>query len=516
MMASSFNGAGSGGRVRITLGDKVCEASWDDAFAVGDELVNQFPELARTHGRPRFESIVAGAAPVAPAVRPAAERAPSSDRAPLDVKGGSFDVIGAARSQIDFEAALEAGFAPKQSVYRRGTRVIEAGVEGARASRVEWESRPLVRQYCQDFSRQIAGEDRRDRVEAVSGLRMTRAGLLVPGAAGVTRAVDLEKLAFSRDAFGSVLAAIGCGGREYLERCPVELRAVNFNWQAKGADADAKVKLRTRRSGRGGREVFAVVGERYASFDVDRIADALAIAAPADARGTVAYDGAGARFTITWQTNVQPEHFVAGEFYRAGVVVTTDDTGGGSIRVSPFVDQNLCLNMIILDHATGGETRIRHVGTVDALARRFSTSFSEALAKVEHFRRVWGYAVETDVLATVVAQEGSIPLSVALPGLFNGIIEQDLVEIRGDRKEVVRGLVRAWEQDDSAARVGRPQGTLSLASVVNAFTRYAHEVASDSPWVEDSIERAAGGLLGSVRSGRFDAPAPLPYLPIKL
>jgi hypothetical protein len=239
---------------------------------------------------------------------------------------------------------------------------------------------------------------------------------------------------------------------------------------------------------------------------VDKIAEAVRLATPPGARGTVTYDGYKARFEVLFHSDVQPEEFVAGEFFRAGVIVSTDDTGGGSIRGSSVVFQNLCLNLIVIDKANQDLFRIRHVGSIRELARRFEEGFKQALGKLDHFVTQWGFATRENVLDHIPASERPIRLADALPGLFNGIIERELVPVRGKRPEAVKRLVQAWEADKSSATIHH--NGLTRAAIVNAFTRYAHEAPQPTPFVEDEIQAAAGGLLYSK--------APFPYLPIKL
>jgi hypothetical protein len=507
--------------ILAVLGGESRSCTNETMWKVGEELMARHPGLGIPEFRRQGQAMTpaqAGQPVLTSTERDVKRPTPIPPSAPK-VEPGRHDVIGEARSTTDREAAVAAGFAPARPLYRAGTRVLDLGVENARAKRIAWEERPLVREYCQGFVQQVAREERRDLKVYGGKLRMDREGrLLVPGA----------RVQVTREAIGPLVTRLGIGGGAYLrDSCWPSLRAMNVNQQclalqtretaARTQDptyAPMQLKLRTR-NGAAGREMFAAVGPSYTAFDVDRIAQALALAAPNDVRGTVTYDGVKARFTVTWHSTVQPEHYVAGEFFQAGVIITTDDTGGGSIRIRAFVEQNLCLNLIILDTATQEIVSIRHVGSVEKLADRFREGFKDALQRIEFFRAEWGYAVERDELAAVRGSESdSIPLSVALPGLFNGLIEHDLVPISGSRKDAVKALVQAWNVDTSAARVGRPEDSISRASLVNAVTRYAHENEQPSPWHEDALEAAAGKLLAQGKNG-FGKNA-IPFVPIDL
>src|SRR5690606_3584258 len=95
------------------------------------------------------------------------------------------------------------------------------------------------------------------------------------------------------------------------------------------------------------------------------------------------------------------------------------------------------------------------------------------------------------------------PASEVLPGLFNGILQRELVRVPGRKPDTVQKLMELHSQDEAAPAYG-----VSRASIINAFTRYAHVVESD-PFVADEIREGAGRLL-SARAGHN--PAPLPYV----
>lgn len=457
------------------------------------------------------------------------EPAPNPDT----VGPAKMDVVGRSRSQRDREAAEAAGFSTLDTVYERGLRVIELGVENARAKRAEFDAMPEVADYCAGFIEKIKAEERTDHVVQSSTLSMTDKGLLVVPERG--------ELPITTVGFGGLVNRLDMGGAAYLAKCWPELRAYNLNqWTAKrardekAAEAEAlakqaagernatapqpwRVKLRERNASKGGREIFGAVGPRYTSFDVDMVAEALRQAAPEGARGGVSYDGNRARFEVLFHSTVQPEHYVAGEFFRAGVIVTTDDTGGGSLSGSAVVWQNLCLNLIIIDEAKQRLFSLRHIGSVEKLATEFRAGFDKALGKIDHFRKAWGYAVKDDVVSAArkLAQEsgGAIPVNVeeVMPGLFNAVLESEIVKIKGNRESVVEALMECWQADNSAA------AGPTRAAMVNAFTRFAHTRAADmvedwSTWSEDELQRDAAQLLYGSR-GR--SPAPIEFVALE-
>jgi len=112
---------------------------------------------------------------------------------------------------------------------------------------------------------------------------------------------------------------------------------------------------------RGGCEIFSVVGPRYSPLDIDVIATQVHQIVPKDARAEVLYDGYRARLSVLFHSNIQPEHCVAGEIFKAGVSITTADDGTGAIRIAAQVWRNLCRNLIIVD-LSQQTMAVRHVG----------------------------------------------------------------------------------------------------------------------------------------------------------
>lgn len=498
---------------RLELGGEVVLVNAENFRQEGDRLFEKYNAQPKVTAIQPREPVALPRTPIATATH-------QIPAAPVLRGEGHIDAEGAKRSNdTRFEMKMN-GFAPKMPIYEVGSRVIELGVQNARASRSEYDALPSVPQVCGTVMQQVAREERKDiEVDRLTNVRMRETGFIGRENTG--------GLPMNEQAFGGLLTRTGIGGHAYLTKCPIDLRAKNVNYwleELKFSERSAEIaalaskekwepkdaKFRTRLN-RGEREIFAVVSGGYGAFDADKIAQALSIASPDGARGSAYYDGTRLKAEVLFHTNIAPEQFVAGEFFKAGIVVRSDDTGSGAIRISAVVWQNLCLNLIILDECVQEIKAIRHVGSVDALAKKFQDGFEQALGTIDGFLMKWNYAVHDDVVDEHDVPGNNEdwlnkPVSEILPGLFNGIIERELVPVRGQRKDIVQGLMRMHELDKSAAVVGRDY--ISRAAVVNAFTRYAHEVNTD-PFEADAIERSAGGLLNVTRANKI-----LPYEPI--
>lgn len=484
---------------RISLNGDVAYCTPETFQEVAGKLV-----IKHGGGVPHVEPLqqTRGPAPTEPAPPPApTEPPPATNRD---------------RAVADAAAALENGFQLAPPIYSIGTAVNELGVENARRSQLEHEAKPLIQEACEALRDKVHAEQRQDLpVLLVGDMRMDKTGRLVlPGGHPVFGGA---RVPLTRRGFNGLFARFPCtNASAYLADCPVKLRAVNFNHWAEHVqrtEQSAEVVVRTRLIG-GARTGFAAVSPKYTPYDADSIAEALALAFPSDARGAIDYTGDRLRVEGLWHTDIAPEDFVAGEIFKAGVIVRSDDTGGGSIRVSSVVWRNLCLNLIILDKAIGVDERIRHTGNVRQLAAKFRAAFSRALQSVDVFRRAWSAARHEEGRALIEAVQGttrenitSLPVEDVLPGIFAGVVKRDLVPVRGRVENVVPKLLEMHSLEPA-----RDQYGVSRASIANAFTRYAHEVEV-SPFAADAIREGAGGLLVGQR-GR--APAPLPYEPFRV
>lgn len=439
---------------------------------------------------------------------------------PLDAPVSRIDLIGQARSTFDAEAAAAEGFAVAAPMFDRGTKIDAAGTAHARRLREEWEAMPTVIENCRAHAARIAAEDRQDDVALATATRMHPSGVVITSHVDAPNHPETYRL--SEEAFGAMVTRmqIPAAGR-YLRQCWPELRAANVNgWIERLAASEATaaaaaraagvastyepIDLRLRHrllsrpdpSGAVAREVFAIVSPSYGDFDSDKLDEAIARVVPPEARGRVTYDGRRSRWEIVFHTPVQPKHFVVGEFFRAGVVITTDDGGSGAINGHAFARQSLCKNVIFIQTTTTAHFSIRHMGDLEVLAGRFADGFKKARGAIDHFVRAWDMAVEDDVVETVRrvarADGRSLPESPdeIMAGIFRDAIERDLVPVRGVKLEpAVNGLIRAWREDESAA------AGPTRAAVANAFTRWIHTTVNADPWQEDETQEAAGMLI---------------------
>jgi hypothetical protein len=169
------------------------------------------------------------------------------------------------------------------------------------------------------------------------------------------------------------------------------------------------------------------------------------------------------------------QNLAAGDIFKTGVRIETDDTGRGRIRATGVVFRNMCLYLIIIEEGEVETVNLVHPGDPDRILEIVKGGVAQARAKVANFLEAWGYArtVKIDVSET-------------------------LKECVLDRKIQVRG-VRSAEERDAVVEVlltpWRAEPDDSLAGAVNAVSRAAHEHPLWDVAVREEWERQAARLV---------------------
>jgi hypothetical protein len=340
--------------------------------------------------------------------------------------------------------------------------VLPVGDRNFRTERVRVESLPPFRGAAAAVAANVRAERRRDVHVRLRDLAMDDLGQLL--VAGEPHALDVG--AFHQLAYH---AGFGMGARYLAERCDGPLRATNVNAQLR-AGSNRTVTLRTRDGEDGRRVAFATVTPAYAPVDTDRVLDA-ALPALADARAEITYDGTGARATALWMPDAVVD-LAAGDVFKAGVRIETDDTGRGRVRVSAVVFRNRCLNLIIIGESSVETVSAVHKGDPDAILKRVADGVEAARESVADFLDAWGHA------RTVMVD----PLV-----LIRKIVEERKLVPRGerDRDAVFGALLSAFHKE--------PGDT--LADVSNAFSRSAHENPLWGMDFREELERQAARMV---------------------
>lgn len=415
------------------------------------------------------------------------------------VRGKTVCAEGAARAIEDEQAATSAGFSVRPPIYQIGTMVVQTGVENFRASRQAFDDMATAGDALHKLAEQVKAEDRQDHLVAAPNMEILPDGRLCTKGNGC--------YPLSERGFESLCTFVTPGGGGYLAECPPDLRATNMNYwlpQAKRLDKRAynravkdwmdsgrryaepkpeefmvarEVTLRTRKQGEG-REAFAVTGPRYGVFDIDQLADQIMDGLDGDARAEVIYDGYKARINVIFHSNLAPEKAVAGEIFKAGMLIKTSDDGSGALKFMAQVWRNLCLNLIVIDFNQLLVGSRRHIGTGESIAQDVRAHLEATKAKIGYFVKKWDESSVDNVMARY---------NLASPeDVIKGLCLNKVVHVPGVRPvDLVEKLTKAWQAEPGYTKT----------AYVNAVTRMAHQESWRTWTTTEDLETKASELL---------------------
>ncbi|MFZ5479090.1 MAG: hypothetical protein ACOZNI_20135 [Myxococcota bacterium] len=384
------------------------------------------------------------------------------DDDPPPTAPGAVSKIAEERISLQEDWLQKAGFALAPPLYAPGTRVLPLGDRNFRLERQRVEALPPWRGAASSIIATVAHEKRENRSVPLRDLALTDHGTLTVG----EEEVALEVGAFYQLAFH---AGFGMGARYLAERCDAELRATNVNAQFKKHPGKV-VTLRLRETGGDYPQAFATVTPTYAVADTDA---ALQVVSPLleDSRAEVYYDGTGVRATALWMPD-QVVDLAAGDIFKAGVRIETDDTGRGRIRVSAVVWRNRCLNLLVIGQGVVETVSQVHRGSSAKILDAVKHGVEAAREKVSDFLDAWGKArsLKTDP-----------------EKLIRMWVEEKELQVPGERNPdaIVEALLAAWRKEPGD----------SYADAVNAVTRAAHENPLWGVNIREELERQAARLV---------------------
>lgn len=426
-------------------------------------------------------------------------RADSNETVTMLGESGTVSDVAAQRIAEDEAFLFETvGIKLPPPVYAPGSRINETGTGNLRTSRLEYEAMPDTVDGLRDIARSIAAEERKDYTVKASDLRMLNNGTLItPSGEFATEDEGLRHLARTLLVSGQREARIASilgrdeestlfpRGHGLLSAMPPDLRAQVFNRMVKDQSRpEQRVTLRTRTYG-DKPSLFAVVGERYAAFDADKVAMLLASSLDGlGARGAVTYDSR----TTTLKADAtfhadQVVDFAAGDVFKVGASFRSNDAAGGSIRGDASAWRNRCLNLIIIGVGSAPLFAVQHRGDTDRVRADVSEGLTQADAVFQHFAARWGKLRQTAITSVTLWGETFSTVPDALTwAVDNGKIDRVMA-----RDAMVQSLIQAHGQEPGD----------SLADILNAITRAAHEsLIADIK--RDVMERAAGALIPSL------------------
>ena len=347
--------------------------------------------------------------------------------------------------------------------------MLEIGDRNFRIERRRVEELPRFPAASDSVIAAVRSEGREDVRLGLRDLAMTPDGALL--ADGVE--LRIEEPAFQQLA---TLCGFGVGSRYLADQCRADVRAANVNYQFDRSGRD-QVVLRTRTDLDGRRVVFAAVTPSYTAVDVHQVLD---VVAPelADAHTEMVYDGSGVRATALWMPD-EVVDLAAGDVFKVGVRVETDDTGRGRIRIAGVAFRNRCLNLLIIGEGEVETVAQVHRGSADEIIASLKAGVLKARTKVGMFLEAWGHARQVKVEPEVLLKSW----------VEDRVLRVPRTRTEEQRAEVLDAMLTAWRRE--------PGDT--LADVVNAVTRTAHTFPLWDYRVRDDLERQAAALVLAAR-----------------
>jgi hypothetical protein len=409
----------------------------------------------------------------------------------------------AAHAEVDADAAervkrqeehvKQFGIAMAPPLYAPGFVTEKLGGENFHLSHKEHGLMPKTLEGLQGIKTAVKAEQRMDAVIHPQRLRMQPNGLLfrtdgMKNPDGSPRTIIMEDNGLRQ--MCARLSDQFPRAADFLSVLDPADRADVFNKQIVKVDPDFEFKTRTRVTENGLRSIYAVVGKTYAAFDADRIADVLSdpfremeIEFGSNVpRGMALYrpDDSSMRVDAIWHAD-SIVNLAAGDVFKAGLRFRSSDSGGGSIKADLLVWRNLCKNLIIIDNASVEVLRRTHRGSMDGIVVDLTAATAKAQALVKGFAEDWGFLRHAPLNKVEIYGEKYDTVPEALKAL----VDQGRIDGMTATNAAVEALLSGW---------AREPGNGSLADIINAVTRAAHEGKFGIDR-QEKIERSAGDLV---------------------
>ena len=411
--------------------------------------------------------------------------------------GGSGVIIDANKAEKIGKTADKieaAGFALPKTWFAPGTRMMQVGVDKYKREYLEWAQRPAAEEVLLSTAEHIRSEDRRSFVVNLSNLRMEENGMI--GRKGsISRRIEWSaweqvfKAASNAGAFPD--------GRRLMQSISPKLRAAIFNDRIKHFDKDVKIGVRKDHK-TGEWTIFRVVGSRFP--EDGNGADACEAAAKAlkglDFKGHVEYDPntTDLRFDAAHMVDPVILDPAVGDVFRGGIKGKTNDAGGGSFVVQPFVGRIICINCTVADAYAPG-VRKTHQGSMQAAIAGITDAAQMASKVVPLFAEDWSVLRNTfiedidwtDNLGRLSLDTRNTLISdPSAQNVIRALVESKKIDAKIGRDALVSALLSSFREEPGE----------TVADVINAVTRTAH---SKVPvMVGEIIEKQAGKLIAAI------------------
>ena len=379
------------------------------------------------------------------------------------------------------------GFAVPPPIFAAGTQVYPSAHGRLREVRRKLVAEGETLSNAMDLAQRVTDEERRDFVVPKKTLLLVD-GRLEGGAPSLK--VEEEGLAQLFSALGYPSASTVRG------ILPLHSQAtLGTMFQEVAQSSTGEVMLRCRQSPSGVGSLYGAVGPRYPGrvsadcLDADRVIprfarhlEELERRTEQTFHGKAAYDPISTKWSVDagWMAESIPT-FAAGDITQLRLRFTGHDGGGGAVRGTLIIENNRCLNYIIVGTATLQPLRVPHVGdTTGKLQAQLTSYFSKAHEAARVVVGAYGRLQETKATDFY----GVDTIDSALEKL----VDTELPTKAGIKRDaLVEALLTNWKDFGSHNNVAA-----LVDSVTRLHTRVPIPVADElSAWAGDYLPKAA-------------------------
>ncbi len=492
---------------RVQAADELIEEQQQEeapppAPVAAEEVEIDWDKLFQEETTLEPEPVVAPTPPPAPAPTPV----PSLGAPPaVNVD----EVAAETNRQVDAYIEEKTGLSAGPDYYASGSQAGGRTTEGYEAKRAEFMAMPDALEECGvTLPRMIAAEDRQDIEVEGFLLSMADGKLITPDGSFGLEERAVQQL-FSREVLGASFGrgAMTLGQQSRIPeldalfnrsivgferyrldgaadelRANVELDEKELARKLEDLEVFRPLKLRTRLSATGQRDVYSVVTPSYTALDVDEImkilASILALSPKAEgARASIKYDGHVLRSKVLWfHETICP---CTGDTFQVGLELVAADDKSRGIHGNIVFYRNRCLNYIIIGEKRAKLGVLRHTGDRKQLKLDVLEIFAKAIDFVGGLMEVWAERSKEEILSS--KRKPAEPKDV-----IKALVATKAVRLPGLRADQAEeALMKAYQVEPGYTRT----------AYINMITRAAHQVRFGNFWAAEQIEEQAGELL---------------------
>ena len=421
---------------------------------------------------------------------------------PVPVKAPNPDVSEDCAALVEDERALVKEFGFKHDdgklLYAPGTKLWDIGHKETQRLAAEYAALPTVGDAATAHANVIKAELRKESVITPANWKLDSSGKLYD-TSEPKRAAGLSDSAWSQL----------CAVQSEIVIAPTDTADVRA---AKGAALDAprgninawisqvpttETRMMRVRTHRGVRQIFGVMSNSSRGYTVydshTALADLARILPDAKCEMTYDADTTRLRARAIFQAPIDIPAFTGvGRVHRIGIQFTTRDDGGMSLCGQGIVERGRCKNFSrVMEKA--GIVRRKHTGTYAELQTQIRTLVGKMPELIERMRALWSKRAAEFYL------DGESGKQLTAPEAIKRLVAHGHVSCGGlSTEDATAAYVAAWRAEDSPH---------SVAGVIMAIQRAAHETTWKTRWTTDDIEEHASGMLyQSVSVLRLDEP----------